>query len=189
MFSLYPAFIRAQDAPTSHITLDEVKQHLGIFSTEFDTELTAIAAASSEYVNNILGEEVANRTFVAYYEGLEQRLLFGHKFVDALIGVTYYNTDNVVTALTQGTDFILDTTSEFPSVVIISTNIAVSSDFQNPVEINYIAGLPDAYFTDKVRQATYLVATDMFENKLQDGTSYNNRAANALLSPLKKVLV
>ena len=187
---LPPSFIRAQDAPTSHITLDEVKRHLGIFSTEFDTELTAIANAASEYANNILGETVADTTFVAYYARVDQRLLMGHKFVTALAGVTYYDSNNVVTPLLEGTDFVLDQTTEYPSIVVITPNIATSNDFENPVEIQYIAGLTDAYYTDKVRQATLLVAGDMFENKVpMTNTSYSLRAADRLLSPLKKVLV
>ena len=114
----------------------------------------------------------------------------GHKFVTALAGVTYYNTDNLVTALLEGTDFVLDQTSEYPSIVLMSPNITVSSDFENPVEIQYISGLSDAYFTDKIRQATLLVAGDMFENKVPtSNTSYSLRAADRLLSPLKKVLV
>ena len=187
---LRPSFIRAQDAPTSHITLDEVKRHLGIFSTEFDAELTAIANAASEYANNILGETVADTTYVAYYAGADQRLLMGHKFVTSLAGVTYYDTTNTLTVLVEGTDFVLDQTSEYPSIVIMTPNIATSSDFENPVEIQYISGLSDAYFTDKIRQATLLVAGDMFENKVPtSNTSYSIRAADRLLSPLKKVLV
>ena len=132
---LRPSFIRAQDAPTSHITLDEVKRHLGIFSTEFDAELTAIANAASEYANNILGETVADTTYVAYYRGADQRLLMGHKFVTSLAGVTYYDTTNTLTVLVEGTDFVLDQTSEYPSIVIMTPNIAISNDFENPVEI------------------------------------------------------
>ena len=187
---LTPSFFRALDAPTSHITLDEVKRHLGIFSTEFDAELTAIANAASEYANNILGETVADTTYVAYYSGIQQRLLMGHKFITALAGVTYYDTNNLVTPLLEGTDFVLDQTAEYPTIVIISTNLSTSSDFENPVEIQYISGLSDAYFTDKIRQATLLVAGDMFENKVpMSNTSYSLRAADRLLSPLKKVLV
>ena len=188
--SISPTFIRAQDAPTSHITLDEVRRHLGIFSSEFDAELTAIANAASEYANNILGETVADTTYVAYYRGAERRLLMGHKFVTALAGVTYYDTTNTVQALVEGTDFILDQTTEYPSIVVISPNISVSPDFENPVEVQYIAGLSDAYFTDKIRQATLLIAGDMFENKVPEtNTSYSLRAADRLLSPLKKVLL
>ena len=185
-----PSFFRALDAPTSHITLDEVKRHLGIFSTEFDAELTAIANAASEYANNILGETVADTTYVAYYRGADRRLLMGHKFITALAGVTYYNTDNLVTPLLEGTDFILDQTTEYPSIVLMSPNITTSADFENPVEIQYISGLSDAYFTDKIRQATLLVAGDMFENKVPTSNgNYSLRAADRLLGPLKKVLV
>ena len=67
---LRPSFYRALDAPTSHITLDEVKQHLGIFSAEFDTELTRIINAASEFSNNVLGEVVADTTFQAFYSRL-----------------------------------------------------------------------------------------------------------------------
>ena len=186
-----PSFIRALDAPTSHITLDEVKQHLGLFSTEFDTELTRIINAASEWVNNILGEVVGDTTFQAFYPQASGRLLLGHKFVTSVISVTYFDTDNVITAV-PATDYIFDVTSEYPSVVFTSGNRSTSANYDNPVDIQYLAGLPTAQYTDKVRQATLIISADMFENKetqTQGGRGVAYITAARLLGPIKKVLV
>ena len=186
-----PSFFRALDAPTSHITLDEVKQHLGIFSAEFDTELTRIINAASEYVNNILGETVGDTTFQAFYPQASGRLLLGHRFVTTLTSVTYFNTENMLTTV-PATDYIFDTTGDFPSVVFTSGTRSVSADYENPVDIQYLAGLPDAQYTDKVRQATLILSADMFENKetlISGGRGAAYITAERLLGPLKKVLV
>ena len=188
---LRPTFYRALDAPTSHITLDEVKQHLGIFSAEFDTELTRIINAASEWCNNILGEVVADTTFQAFYSGLSERLFLAHKFVTTLIGVSYFDATGAFTAVPT-TDYIFDGTSEYPSIVFISGSRSTSPNHRNPVDVNYLAGLPDAQYTDKIRQATLIIAADMFENKTSLVAGPNNPAyitASRLLGPLKKVLV
>ena len=188
---LRPSFYRALDAPTSHITLDEVKQHLGIFSAEFDTELTRIINAASEFSNNVLGEVVADTTFQAFYSRLNERLFLGHKFVTSLSSVSYFDATGTLTTV-PATDYVFDVTSEYPSVVFTSGSRSTSPNHRNPVDIQYLAGLPDAQYTDKIRQATLIIAADMFENKTSLIAGPNNPAyitATRLLGPLKKVLV
>ena len=188
---LRPTFYRALDAPTSHITLDEVKQHLGIFSAEFDVELTRIINAASEWSNDILGEVVGDTTFQAFYSQLDGRLFLGHKFVTTVISVTYFDASGNFTAV-DAADYVFDVTSEYPSIVITAGSRSTSPNHRNPVDIQYLAGLPDAQYTDKIRQATLIIAADMFENKTSLIAGPNNPAyitATRLLGPLKKVLV
>ena len=188
---LTPSFFRALDAPTSHITLDEVKQHLGLFSTEFDIELTRIINAASEWVNNILGETVGDTTFQAFYSRLNERLFLPHKFVTTLSSVSYFDTTGTLTAV-PATDYVFDVTSEYPSVVFTGGNRSTSANHRNPVDIQYLAGLPTAQYTDKVRQATLIISADMFENKetqTQGGRGVAYITASRLLGPIKKVLV
>ena len=118
-------------------------------------------------------------------------MFLGHKFVTSLSSVSYFDATGTLTTV-PATDYVFDVTSEYPSVVFTSGSRSTSPNHRNPVDIQYLAGLPDAQYTDKIRQATLIIAADMFENKTSLIAGPNNPAyitATRLLGPLKKVLV
>lgn len=183
---------RVTTVETPLITLDELKQHLGIFETDFDTHLTnIIIPTATQLVSNIMGEFGNDTTVAAYYPQFSNEMILPHIHVDSILNVQYYDSAHTLTNLVAGTDFVYDNTAQPPLVRLLTGSPELSDRFDNPVVINYLAFVDSTrYSQTAIVHATAMVAADLWYNR-QNTTDRGRSAARAtaerLLAPLKRV--
>ena len=185
---------RVTTVATPLVTLDELKQHLGIFETDFDTQLQQmILPAATQIVDNIMGEYGNDTIVAAYYRTFSNRIVLPHTYVDSVSSVQYYNESHTLTNLVAGTDYVFDDTAQPPQVVFLTDAPALSDRFADPVVVNYIAFIDSTrYNQEAIVQATLLVAAELWYNRTNTIDGGRGRAAvtaERILAPLKRISI
>lgn len=182
---------RVTSVAIPEVTLAELKTHLGIYEDDFDNQLNNfILPTAQELATQIMGEFISETNVTAYYSRLQENIQLPHREIASITSVTYIDENHQVQTLVNNTDYVVDSTYEFPLITVLNTNYNYSDRFANPVSINYVAGIPQSRQTIAISQAVMILAYDLFYNRGNYANSQQYRAtAERLLAPLKRVAV
>lgn len=184
---------RVTTVETPLVTLDELKQHLAIYETDFDTYLsTVVIPTATQLVSNIIGEFPNDTIVAAYYNQFANEMVLPHVYVDSVSSVQYYDTDNVLQNLDGGL-YLFDDTNQPPLVRITGAAPTLFPNRTSPVIVNYVAFVDTTRFNQQaIVHATTMIAADLWYNRsntVDRGYSNARVTADRILAPLKKVVL
>lgn len=153
-------------APTSEpITLTEVKTHLRLSDTTFDTELATLQKAAREYVENYCNIVIMEATWLLKVDGIptNRKIVIGRGSVTSIDEISYTDNAGSAQTLTADTDYITDGKQHPETVTILNTP---DYDRDIPIIIEYTAGFDDAANVPASLKIAILMLTAFyFENR------------------------
>ena len=192
--SLEATNFRSTTSAAALVSLDEVKQHVGIYEDDFDSQIRDILIPSAtQIVNSIVGEFATSTNVVAFYSNFARNMSIPHNFIDRITAIRYYNTSHVLTVLPASNYVFDDTVQPHEIVITLEPTPNLSDRFDSPVRIEYEAAIADERFnTNAIKQATLLITADLWNNR--ESTTENARAravrtAERILAPITRILI
>lgn len=150
------------------VSLDELKTHLNLFNdTSFDTYLTTLANTGGDLANDFVGEFLSPATIQAFYGCQGYKFELPHRYISIVISVQYFDEDGVEFIL-EDTDYIFDTTGDFPVVSINDdfwSGKTLSKRHANPVSITYEASVDSESFRETFKHAVLMYCASLFANR------------------------
>lgn len=191
------------------VTLDVMRAHLRVTTTDDDTLIATYTAAATDYVERIIDRALITRTLsqtvtrapvprqvalspTPTLYPLNWPLAYPRPLIElrrapliAVSAVTWRDLDAVSTTLTAGTDYVADATQE-PGQVRLAASLSFPN--ANALTVTYTAGYgatADAV-PISLRQAIMIMTAHMYEGR-GDVDAPAPSQVNALISPFKIV--
>ena len=146
-------------ATTYGITVQEAKDHLRIFDTSWDTQITQAVKSANEQLFRWAGVLAGNAVLAGYASGWSTDWKLPFEKVASVTSVKYYDTDNAQQTLSAGTDYNAYL-SAYPSVIHMENEPSLY-DRPDAIEIKITMGytvVPEA-----VKMALLLMVKDLFD--------------------------
>lgn len=167
-------------APTSEpVTVDEVKAHLRIDHDDEDVYLGLLITAARRYAETWLRRQLITATYKLRLDCFPcwEIEIPRPPFV-SVTTLTYLNTSNISTTLTENTHFTKDIYRE-PGIIFPAYGLTWPStyDVPNAVTLTYVAGYGDATdVPEEVRYGILLLVGEMYDKRepTVTGTIINN---------------
>ena len=185
--------VQTTPANAGVVTLDEVKRHLNIFSTDktYDDYLNSLVLAADTHASNIIGQSISTKEYTDYFTGWDSRLVLSATYVDGTPAITYFD-DADATKTVATVDYIVDRSAMDKAIVFKkdkTPTAALSKLYGNSISVKYKSTYIKGSQEGSIKQAVLLLIADMFENREsmtmnKSGMSYIT--AERLLSPYKE---
>ena len=178
---------RTIDPTFDAITLEEARLHLkepSNITAEDDLILSFIQTAG-DVVQTKTHKVIGTSTWKAYADTWPESniITINKNPITSITSVSYYNSSNVLTAMVEGTDYIIDTTGEQSSASPFRIYLINKPGLYtriNSIEIVFVAGYLTPQTVDtRIKQAVRLYLTDWKENR----TDY---VTGKIVSPLPR---
>ena len=181
---------------TPLVTLAELKDHLFVYHTDYDAYLTRLLLAGQNAAETFIGEFIGGTDIQASWSSFGD-LTLPHRQVASVNSVSYLDNDNTFTTIPSA-NYVLDQTGDNPVVRATRASggwqpTSLSSDYANPVTVDYEAELNEELQTEAVVQAILLYCSGLFN----DRENYTKNmvinklpiASERLLAPLRRVSI
>lgn len=180
-------YSRVTTLPDSEpISLDEAKGYLKVDGTSDDTYITSLITTSRRMCEAYTGlsfvtqeRQIKLDRFPVSDRSRGNEITIPYGPVQSIDSVKYLNTDNVLTTMAEGTDYVVDTDSEICRIFPVSSNELTcwpsTRNLPNAVTVAYTAGFDDVSgipLPKEVTEAMYKQIASMYENR-QDETMVN----------------
>lgn len=145
-------------ASTVPVSVQNLNQHLNLFGdNSYALELGQLLLTAQEFVANHIGKIISDTTIEVPLADFGDATL-PHTNARTIV-VRYYDEDNVLQTLAPA-NYIVDPTGSAP-VISFRTSPELSSDFQNPILIQYVTGMTSV--PQVIRHAILMTAAELFE--------------------------
>ena len=180
------------------ISLTELCTHLRIDEYDSDSgiELEAIIEAGREIIEDLTSRKLFTQTWNYYFDAFPNKNSFKIPFgnLQSVTYVKYTDSDGVVTTMTAGTDYIVETNGEQCGRIVLPYGVTWPSFTHyssNPIVVQFVCGWE--YDSDglssmpsKYKSAIKLICGDLYANRegqVLSGESYQvNKTVLNLLS-------
>lgn len=175
------------------ISLKEAKDRLRITSEQEDDQILGMIRGATKWAEHQLHWKLCTQTWKYYldtwpnysYEGDEPTIIrVPYPPLQSVTHVKYYNGSNVLTTLTENTDYWVDTVS-YPGRIRPINGWPSLYSRMNPIEIQFVCGFDSADDIDEdIKDAIYLRLADLYEYRQDSiiGTvNKNTETAESLL--------
>jgi len=154
--------------PTSEpVTVDELRAHLRLDSSDFDAELTRLITAARKSCEARLKRQLINATYqwtMDYWPGYCMEIPQGP--LSSVTSIQYYDGDGTLQTWAS-TNYQVDTTTLYGTVTLAynSTFPTLQTDKKNAVLVTFVAGYgaSASYVPENVKQAILVLAGHWFE--------------------------
>ena len=194
---MLPNAYRVTDANTTPlVTLAELKEHLFVYHSDYDAYLTRLLLAGQQAAEIYIGEYIGATDIQASWSSFGD-LTLPHRQVASVNSVTYLDRDNTLVVI-PSTNYVLDQTGTNPVVRATRASggwqpTSLSSDYANPVTVDYEAEVNEELQSEAVVQAILLYCSGLFN----DRENYTKNmvinklpvASERLLAPLRRVSI
>ena len=167
------------------VSLDEAKDHLRVTATDEDSVISRCLWAATKWIEEYTGRKLCTQTWTYYLDKWPHDILtMPFPKLASVTTVKYYNGSDVLTTLTENTDYRVDAFS-VPGRIEPINSWPSYYDKVNPIQIEFVCGQARADIDEDLKQAVLLMASDLFENRqsefvstgplsIQDTGSYKN---------------
>lgn len=179
-------------APTAEpVSLAEIKAHLRVDETADDELLNELVQGAREHVEDITRRAIMTQTwdFVLHEFPRKPYIKLPYGNLQSVTSMTYKDSDGVVTTLTQGTDYLVETNGEQCGRIVLPCSGSWPSAVfysSNPICIRYSCGWTSAAAVPKkIKTAIKMIVADMYEGRgdaVIGQTVVENNTALRLLS-------
>jgi uncharacterized phiE125 gp8 family phage protein len=190
---------RIKTAPASYpVSLMEAKTQLRIVSTDttYDTEITRLITAASQWIERRYGISLITQTRVQYQDNFYEKYPIFRNFlgpyysrypvtllyppVQSVTSLRYYDTSQVLQTLTEDTDFTVAGKMapmvgaqdiETPRIWPISS-WPVFKWIPDTIQIEYVSGFGNdsTFVPETIKTAVLMVLSHFFENRMEEIT-------------------
>lgn len=148
-------------ATTSLVTVADLKTHLLLFGdTSYDTELQAILLTAEDFISGFLEDFLVSTTVRMDLVAFGDTTLY-HKNPTGVV-VSFWDINNTA-QVWASSNYVIDTSSTYPTVIFSSNPTGLSTKFANKGYITYATALTPV--PAKVNHAVLMVAAELFENR------------------------
>lgn len=167
-------------ASTVPVSVQNLNQHLNLFGdNSYALELGQLLLTAQEFVSNHIGKFISDTTIEIPFASFDD-LTLPHDTASSVV-VRYYDANNAIQTL-DDEDYIVDPTGLKP-VISFKVDPETSSDYQNPILIQYVTGMPSV--PQVIRHAILMTAAELFEVRTES-TEAKERMASITISRLLK---
>ena len=148
------------------IGLDEAKQRLRITGSDEDEVIAAMIRSAVQWCENELNWKLTTQTWTYYLDCFPGDIIrMPYPPLQSVTSIKYYNLSNVLTTLTEDTDYRVDINSKPARIDPINSWPSVY-DRLNAVEILFVCGFASKeLIVDDIKDAIYLRLADLYETR------------------------
>jgi uncharacterized phiE125 gp8 family phage protein len=126
------------------IDLDSAKEHLRVTNNDEDSYILDVISAARAYVENEIGETLHSATYNYYMDEFESDdIELPRPPLQSVTHVKYYDSDNTLQTLVEGTDYRVDS-NKIPGVIEVIDSWPSTFERTSAVQIQFVAGESDA---------------------------------------------
>lgn len=176
-------------ATTWGITLTEAKDHLRIFDTSWDDQITMYLKIANEQLFSEANVMAGDAVIEGYTDSLDDLYLYFGE-VASVTSIKYYDSSNVQQTMVAGTDYVLYNDT-YPVKIEFLTSPAL---YDRPDAVEVILQMGYTTTPEAVKGALLLMVKDLFDvadsnYKEMDGTRFskNTKLAISLISKRNEI--
>lgn len=152
------------------LSLTETKTFLRVSSSTDDTYITNLITTARNTAENFLNRALINQTWTLYLDEFPEGrdIILPLAPLSSVTSVKYYNASNVLTTLTENTDYYVDAKSQ-PGRVVLPETLSWPTTYEKPnaIEIKFVAGYGAAAsnIPKPILQGMLLHISDLYDNR------------------------
>ena len=188
-------------AATTHVDIADLRRHLNDFGELEESYLNTLLLTAQDIMSDHIGEWLNDTDIRLFYDGFCRKMRLDNSYVKSIIEVAYRK-DDETEVIVDSSKYVLDNTSDIPYVTLANgqdsfTEDQLSISYENPVRIDYVAGLDsgDGFSTAR-NHALLLVCEDLhtYRGNFRISTSSSAfvstlQTAERILSPYKRIVL
>jgi uncharacterized phiE125 gp8 family phage protein len=171
-------YILITPATALPVSVEELKQNIGIFHTEKDSVLAIYLQSAVDYAERFTGRQLMPAVWELQIDTFYEYLKISKAPFISLVSIKYYDSENVLQTLVSGTDF--DDCSSNPALIHFKTDF-VLYDRPDALQIRFNAGYANAAAVPAmIKAAIILMAGKMYDNPIDSVENLPKASTNLL---------
>lgn len=166
------------------LSVDELKEHLRVTSTDDNSLIAAYRDAALSYVADYCNLILGDTTATLYLDAFPAMVEIPAAPVTAVTGVTYLDANNVSQTLSTASYWV--DVKRRPARVTFSSVPATYVDAHNAVQIACTIGIPEADVPESIKQAVRIMVAELYREREASSPAMlhkNPYGIQALLNP------
>jgi uncharacterized phiE125 gp8 family phage protein len=160
------------------VSVDELKQNIGIFHTEKDSILSVYLQSAIDYAERFTGRQLMPAVWELQISTFYEYLKISKAPFISPVSIKYYDANNTLQTLVSGTDF--DVCSSNPAIIHLKTEFTLY-DRPDALQIRFNAGYANAASVPAmIKAAIILMAGKMYDNPIDSVENLPKASTNLL---------